>query len=256
MERKRLRIIIATIAIALVIVLSSFLYLNLPGPLNGIKVAIYTDRGIRATSRIALVNMFSWMDADVTIINSTNIANGDLDLYDILVMPGGCWCDERCQLLDEKMELVRAYVENGGVYFGIDGGASYATSYRLNLFHGALRADAFGTGDYLIEVMVNTNSSAPDLSTASSSYQLLYENSGYFDAEDMSGVIPICTYANTELVCMLAFFYGNGHVFLSSPHPEYEEGTMRDGTDLWDDTMNDPDSEWDFMLSIVQWLLA
>jgi hypothetical protein len=53
---------------------------------------------------------------------------------------------------------------------------------------------------------------------------------------------------------MIAFNYGNGTVFLSSPHPEYEEGNMKDGTDLWD-LYSDPDSEWGLMLRICEWLL-
>jgi hypothetical protein len=53
---------------------------------------------------------------------------------------------------------------------------------------------------------------------------------------------------------MIAFESGDGRVFLSSPHPEYEEGNLNDGTDYFD-RLNDPDSEWLFMLAITQWLL-
>ena len=70
----------------------------------------------------------------------------------------------------------------------------------------------------------------------------------------MTGIIPICTYTDTGFAGMIAFEYGNGTVFLSSPHPEYEEGSMRDGTDFWD-SIPDPDSEWDLMLKVCQWLL-
>ena len=247
--------LIAT-AVVVVVAISSFvLYFNSPGVLNGVNVAIYTDRGVRATSRIALESMFTWMDAEVTIITSEDIENGDLDLYDILVMPGGCWCDERCDLLDEKMELVRDFVENGGSYFGVDGGASYATSYRLGLFNGILYPDACGSGDFLVNITINVDSTGPDLSSEPSTYSINYECSGYFNASDMTGIIPIATYTGTEQACMIAFEYGDGAVFLTSPHPEYEEGTMRDGTEVWDVTMNDPDSEWDLMVKICQWLL-
>jgi glutamine amidotransferase-like uncharacterized protein len=170
-------------------------------------------------------------------------------------MPGGCWCDERCDILDEKMEIVRQFVIDGGAYFGIDGGASYATRYRLNLFHGTLYPDSNGTGNYLLEVNVNIQANGPDLSDEPESYDVFYESSGYFLGEDMSDIIPICTYTDTGLPCMIAFEYANGTVFLSSPHPEYEEGNSRDGTDYYD-RLNDPDSEWDFMLKICLWQLG
>ncbi|MHA1962930.1 MAG: hypothetical protein ACW99U_22300 [Candidatus Thorarchaeota archaeon] len=53
---------------------------------------------------------------------------------------------------------------------------------------------------------------------------------------------------------MIAFQYGRGTVFLSSPHPEYEEGSDRDGTDAFD-FFEDPDSEWGLLLKVSQWLI-
>ncbi|MGY5877262.1 MAG: BPL-N domain-containing protein [Candidatus Thorarchaeota archaeon] len=222
--------------------------------MDGAKVAIYTDHGVRASSRIALQHMFEWMGAEVTIINSTWIAEGNLVLYDMVVMPGGCWCDTYIDILDYKMDIIRQFVEDGGAYFGIDGGASYATSWRLDLFHGMFWPDANGSGDYLLEFNVNKDSTGPDLSEEPDSYSMFYEASGYFEVGNLTGIIPICTYTDTGLPSMIAFEYGNGSVFLSSPHPEYEEGNDRDGVEVWD-TLQDPDSEWDFMKKICQWLL-
>ena len=246
--------IIATILI-IVILATSFLYIAVSpsGPLVGVKVAVYDDNGTTAASQIALESMFTWMGADVTVISSENVESGALDSYDIFVSPGGCWCDQRCEILDD-FEIVRQFVLQGGSYFGIDGGASYATGYRLGLFEGILSADSNGTGDWLLEMNVNRASTGPDLSDEPESYTIFYESSGYFTAENMTGIIPICTYTDTGFPSMIAFKYGNGTVFLSSPHPEYEEGSMRDNTDFWD-TIPDPDSEWGFMLKICQWLL-
>lgn len=249
------RNIVLTLIVVGVVVSAGFVvYLSTPKPLTGVRVAIYTDRGITAASRIALTNMFEWMGGQVAIINSSDIENGVLDPYNILVMPGGCWCDDRCELLDEKMELVREFVEMGGAYFGVDGGASYATADHLALFQGTLYPDANGSCDFLLEVDVNTASTGPDLSEEPNSYTLFYEASGYFDADNMTGIIPIATYTDTGRPCMIAFQCCEGRVFLSSPHPEYEEGSARDGTDFWD-TIPDPDSEWIFMSKICLWLL-
>jgi hypothetical protein len=54
---------------------------------------------------------------------------------------------------------------------------------------------------------------------------------------------------------MIALKYGQGSVFLSSPHPEYEEDSARDGTSAFD-YLNDTDSEWGLMLKIAQWLVS
>ncbi len=48
------------------------------------------------------------------------------------------------------MNAVREFLQDGGAYFGIDGGASYATSWRTNMFNGTLYADAEGTGKHLL----------------------------------------------------------------------------------------------------------
>ena len=53
---------------------------------------------------------------------------------------------------------------------------------------------------------------------------------------------------------MIAFEYGAGTVFLSSPHPEYEENSDRDDTTFGDD-LDDPDSEWDLLFRVSKWLI-
>ena len=246
---------LAASAVVIVILVSSFLYVSMtpPKPLAGVSVAVYDDRGTTASSQIALEAMFRWMGADVTVIGGDDVANGALDNYDIFVAPGGCWCDERCEILDDY-DIMEQFVLNGGTFFGVDSGASYADSYRLGLFDGDYYADCNGTGDKLIEMNVNRESTGPDLSEEPETYTLFYESSGYFLADNMTGIIPILTYTDTGYAGMIAFEYGNGTVLLSGPHPEYEEGSMMDNTDFWD-TDPDPDSEWNFMLKVTQWLL-
>jgi glutamine amidotransferase-like uncharacterized protein len=247
---------LAILVIGIVTVASVAILYPTTRPLEGVQVSVYDDFGVQYQSVMAAQHMFEWMGADVAVINQTDILAGILNTTDILMMPGGCWCDERIAIMGEyEMSLVRQYVLNGGAYFGIDGGASYATGYRMSLFDGVLYPDVLGTGYFLTDVDVNRNSEGPDLSGEPASYSLLYERSGYFDIEGMSGIIPICSYHNTSYYCMIAFEAGSGRVFLSSPHPEYEEGTLNDGTDYFD-RLNDPDSEWPLMLKIALWLLC
>ncbi len=252
--RRNMKVVLTSLIIVIILVSSGFyIVLSRPKPLEGVRVAVYDDHGTTAASQFALEAMFRWMGADVTVIGGDDVASGALNSYEIFIAPGGCWCDERCEILDD-FEIIRQFILNGGSYFGIDGGASYATSYRLGLFDGVLYADCNGSDDYLLEMNVNRDSINPDLSDEPESYILFYEASGYFLADNMTGIIPICTYTDSGYAGMIVFRYGNGSVFLSSPHPEYEEGSLMDGTDFWD-TDPDPDSEWNLMLKIAEWLL-
>ena len=76
---------------------------------------------------------------------------------------------------------------------------------RADLFHGTLYPDANGSGDYLIQVDVNRLSTAPNLTAEPESYLVRYECSGYFGTDNMTGIIPICTYSYSGLPCMIAF---------------------------------------------------
>ncbi|MFX1416174.1 MAG: hypothetical protein ACFFC0_05140 [Promethearchaeota archaeon] len=242
-------IIVVTVMLA-----SPFLLIPNPTGVEGVQVALYFDRGCDATCRDALESMFRWMGAEVTIVGGSEIGEGVLTDYDILALPSGCWCTERCEILGEEMDYIRQFVEDGGSYFGIDRGASYATNFRLGIFNGTYFPDLHGADTFLMEMNVNKSSTGPDLSDGPDSYTILYDASGYFMADDMSEMIPLVTFPDSGLPCMLVYKYGTGNVFLSSVHPEYEEGDGRDGTDIYD-LLDDPDSEWPLMLKICKWLI-
>jgi hypothetical protein len=54
---------------------------------------------------------------------------------------------------------------------------------------------------------------------------------------------------------MLAYEFGQGRVFLTGVHTEFEEGSDRDNV-LWDNNMHDPESEWPLMSKAVRWLVG
>ncbi|MFW9849619.1 MAG: BPL-N domain-containing protein, partial [Candidatus Thorarchaeota archaeon] len=223
--------------------------------LEGSSIAVYFDLGVSNPSYLAVIAMMKWMGATVTTIGPDHIRNGSLTSFDMLLMPGGLYSDERCQILQESdMDTIRQFVADGGAYLGIEGGASYVTAWRANMFHGNYLADANGTGIYLLSFDMNQECTEPDLSEEPASYTMLYKNSGYFSTDDWTGVTVVCTYQDTGYAAMLVFQYGDGKLFLTSAHPEFEEGDDRDGTDYYDQ-LHDPDSEWPFMLKICLWLL-
>ncbi|UCE11498.1 MAG: hypothetical protein JSW61_06080 [Candidatus Thorarchaeota archaeon] len=224
--------------------------------LMDVKVAVYSDRGTLEDSTAALNAMFGWMNANVSYVNSTEIKNGILDEYDILAVPGGSTGSYAIYLGVEGMEAIRQFVANGGSYFGICGGSLLGTRGRIGLFNGSYVSEnpGYSIGTYLTEMTVNHNSTGPELSDLPANYTTMFWNSAYFDSDDMSEIITVMSYPRNGLPAMIAFKYEYGTVFLSSPHPEYEEGDARDGTDNWDE-LDDPDSEWDLMLRVSRWLV-
>ena len=54
---------------------------------------------------------------------------------------------------------------------------------------------------------------------------------------------------------MIAFEYVNGRVFLTGPHPEWEEDSFRDGS-VWDNILEENGSEWELCKKISLWLAS
>ncbi|MFW9961334.1 MAG: BPL-N domain-containing protein [Candidatus Thorarchaeota archaeon] len=222
--------------------------------LHDVEVAIYNGYGILGSSRLALNNMFLWMNATTRYVVGSDIRNGTLNTCDILVFPGGSAVSYRNDLEPEGLDIVRDFVRNGGSYFGICGGSLFATNAILGLFDGTYSNPVNGTGIFLTQMYVNRNSSELNMSSEPSSYQVMYWNSAFFYGDGMTTAIPIANYSNNNRPGMIAFRYGEGTVFLSSPHPEYEEGDSRDGTGF-SDFLEDPDSEWSLLLRVSCWLV-
>ncbi|MFW9910259.1 MAG: BPL-N domain-containing protein [Candidatus Thorarchaeota archaeon] len=222
--------------------------------LEGFTVAIWNGAGVLDNSAIALEHMFAWMNATVIETNASHIFDGGLESVDILVFPGGNTGSYTASLGSSGMKIVRSWVSRGGSYFGICGGSLFGTRLRLEFFNGSYVGPVAGSGTYMMNMNVNRESTGPDLSDEPESYNILYWNSAYFSASNMTGIIPIVTYPSNGRAAMIAFHYDFGTVFLSSPHPEYEENDERDGTDDFDN-LEDEDSEWGLLLKVSRWLV-
>ena len=130
-----------------------------------------------------------------------------------------------------------------------------ACKYGLGLFNGTIGpAQGSGTVPYLINMTVNRDCEGPDLSDLPRSYMTMYWGSRSFIPLEGSEVYPIATYGVDGDAGMIAFRYGHGTVFISSPHPEYEEGSDRDGT-VFSDSLEDPDSEYELLRRVMVWLI-
>jgi glutamine amidotransferase-like uncharacterized protein len=221
--------------------------------LTGVNVAVYSGDGALVDSATALRYMFTWMNATAVYVDGEEIRNGALETCDILAFPGGSSLTYSTELEPEGIQEVKDFVANGGSYFGICGGSLFAT-WALEFFNGSYSGSVNGTGTFLMEMAVNRDSTGPDLSDEPEIYSLCYWGSSYFYGEGMTDAIPIMTYPESGEAAMIALRHELGTVFLSSPHPEYEEGDDRDGTSSFDN-LNDPDSEWGMLLKVSIWLV-
>jgi biotin--protein ligase len=236
-------------------------------PKGRVDIAIYAGRGTWNDSIQALEKMFGWMNYTVELIEADRINNNGLDGFGIVCIPGGNMYDYAQDLSDRGRENVRNFVQNGGGYIGICGGAYFAAermSWRGNqmpvsslcLFPGS----AIGPIDEIMPYpnytmckvnIVNHTHSITD-SEGDSEWMLYYWGPALIP--NINARITILgAYDKGNQTAMLAFGYGKGRVFLVGTHPEIEEGGDRDGVSFGDE-FDDEGSEWPLMGKTVLWL--
>jgi phosphoribosylformylglycinamidine (FGAM) synthase-like amidotransferase family enzyme len=199
--------------------------------------------------------MFEWMNASATNITASQVLEGALDDYDIFVIPGGSEtiCLSELQYI-EGVQKVKDFVNEGGSFFGICGGATFGANYA-GLFNGSMSPlSEPGSIIHMTNMNINQSSTGPELSDCPIDFTTMYYASQYFVPRAGTDVHIIATYEYNGEAGMIAFKHENGTVFLSSPHPEYEEDDDRDDTTFGDD-LDDPDSEWDFLFIVSKWLI-
>jgi len=237
--------------------------------LSGICVGIYNDYPDYIPERTnesqtALLNMLRWMNATVRIFNTTEIINGALWACEVLVIPEGLGPNIESHLTEDGLQAIREWVASGGSYIGVRGSAAMAVknSFFENLWTDFNLALIDGTS-YEVEdlgymlmtnVSINTECTGPDLSNMPDTLSVLFRTGRYILPNEGQELIYIANYTHSNLPAMVASYYGEGTVFISSPHFEYEENGDRDGTDYMDE-YDDPDSEWPFILTITRWLI-
>jgi len=237
--------------------------------LSGISVGIYKaysgyvpDR--TNESQTALLNMLEWMNATVRCFNTTEIINGALWACEVLVIPEGLGPNLESHLTEDGLQAIREWVASGGSYIGVRGSAAMAvknsyfenswTEFNLALINGtSYEVEDLGH-TLMTNVSINTECTGPDLSDMPDTMSVLFQTGRYILPNEGQELIYIANYTHNNLPAMVASYYGEGTVFISSPHFEYEENGDRDGTDYMDG-YDDPDSEWPFILTITQWLI-
>jgi glutamine amidotransferase-like uncharacterized protein len=223
--------------------------------LDGIRVGIYRNNLADQTlaSRIAIQQMFMWMNATVENISAIEIKDGALSKYDIFVIPGRSEGTTYSELGEDGVNSILNYIRSGGNYFGICGGTNFAALNAVNLFSGTLHpVPGELRTPHILQMRVNTLINDPNLTDLNTSFSIAFWGSIYFSPDTDQQFITIASYSNSNTPGMIVYKFGLGTVFLSSPHAEFEENSDRDGTDEFDN-FDDEDSEWDLLLRVAQW---
>ncbi|MHB8792116.1 MAG: BPL-N domain-containing protein [Thermoleophilia bacterium] len=95
------------------------------------KVALFWDESF--LWGLIAYDTFQELGIDFELLSSREIRQDMLDGFDILFVPGG-WASDKIEALGDKgRKKIRSFVETGGSYLGICGGAGLALSHETGL---------------------------------------------------------------------------------------------------------------------------
>ncbi|MHA1907379.1 MAG: BPL-N domain-containing protein [Candidatus Thorarchaeota archaeon] len=238
---------------------------ELASDLTGVRVAIFnaTVTEISSACKNATKAMYEWMNATVEFVDEDDVLDNGLYGYDIFVIPPGNLPEYSVKLGTDGKEKIRDYVTNGGSFVGISRGAHFAcevanvysvvNNYGLNMFNGTGIGPVDGyLEQHMYEVNINKTLSGLDLSSMPDSMTLMGWESIRFVPDNNPPLNVIASYSTNDQPAMISYEYGQGTVFLSGIHPEFEEDADRDNTAYFDHH-EDPETDWPLMLDVSDW---
>jgi hypothetical protein len=175
-------------------------------------------------------------------LTPSDIRGGELDKFDVLIMPGGSGSQQAEMLEESGKERVKKFVEQGGGYVGICAGSYLASSqytWSLALVNAKVwdRAHwARGTGT----VTIGFSEEGNELFDGHSNVVDVYYGQGPLlvpgEHPELPGYEVLATYrteiaakgapagAMTDTHAIVRSDFGQGRVICFSPHPETSEG--------------------------------
>lgn len=230
-------------------------------------IGIYADRGAANACVIAAENMFEWMGYTVERINAEAVNNGDIRHIDVFYFPGGSARPYIEDISEQGKDNIRQLVDNGCAYIGTCAGGLFAaeiqiwegtvyTEDHLGIFPGTGRGPVTEIFPYPEIGMCQVNLIKPHsiTNTQPDSVWILFYSGPCFEPHDGADVDIIGQYEITNQIALVACQYGDGRVFLTGPHPEWEEDSDRDSISYFDG-FDDMGSDWDLMREATRWCL-
>lgn len=211
-------------------------------PLGALKVALYLDDGCRGAGCIRWAQRLrSSPDVVGDFLDAADVLAGRLAGHDILVMPGGGGYERFAQLGEAGFEKIRAFIREGGGYYGTCAGFAMALNdpKRLRLLP-FTREKTPPRGRFTAAVEFNDR--AASLLGIAPGTRHFYYHDGPIpapgdpvpDAEcetlaTFAGEVMQSGESVSPMVGMPAAVfgrYGRGKVFATVMHPEYDPSTL------------------------------
>ncbi|MFX1511884.1 MAG: BPL-N domain-containing protein [Promethearchaeota archaeon] len=248
--------------------------------LGNIRIAYYNGNGAWVYDNIVIPNLVDWFGTNLTMVRGEDIKGGILDDFDILIWPGGSYPTYWDELGLEGKAEIQKFVSNGGGYLGICAGAYYAADYiiwkrdpaypdppykvegnetNLDLFPGVAIGPISQIGvdplwGWAMTQINIVNHTHPITVSLPDSMQILYAGGPNLQPYEEANVTILGTYERTESPAIVTCYYGDGRVFLISPHAEIEEDSDRDGVKPFP-MLTDEESDWPLLLEAAKWLV-
>jgi hypothetical protein len=216
-----------------------------PAQVRALHVVLYDDTGAAHDSIESIENSLKAQtpgDYSIRRTSGQAIRNGVLDWADVAIFPGGSGHAQAKSLDPAGREKIRQFVERGGGYLGIDGGAYLATTYypwSLNIINATIVDRAhWARGQAQLRLDLNTAGKQLLASQADSLFCDYNEGPllGPDNKPDLPAYQPLATFG-TEVAengapagvmigthAMIRAVFGHGRVLLISPHPEQTDG--------------------------------
>ncbi len=232
-----------------------------------VTVGLYADDGAADVCVTAAGSMFAWMGYEVVELDAASVNQDDLSPFDILYFPGGSSDPYKEQIDAGGRDKIRERIRDGGCYIGTCAGAFYAAQTAtwkgrddspgsLGLFPGTVVGpipEIYAEPDFgMCQVNLEDH---PITEGQTDPAWILYYDGPYFEPDPDAGVEIVGRYEIGGEAALVAFEYGAGRVFLTGPHPEWEEDDDRDGVSYFD-RFDDRGSDWDLMRQATRWCLG
>jgi glutamine amidotransferase-like uncharacterized protein len=210
-------------------------------------IALYADRGTWEGSLTACEAMFTWMGYSVVLVDAEDIRNRVLDTAAVLCILGGNMYQYAQDLTAEGIQSIREFIQDGGGYVGICGGAYLAAEHitwrglslpqsPLALFSGAAQSPLPEIAGYPHHTMCFLICEESLVPADTEAVWMLYYGGPGFIVDDETTVTVLGRYEEGNMPAILRFPMGEGKCFLIGTPPEIEEDCVRDGSSFGDES--------------------
>ena len=231
------------------------------------RAAVYDNEGAWNESVAALTRLLTWMNYTVETVDSAAINSGALDGLSLLCVPGGDMYQYSQSLGAAGKRRVRGFVEEGGGYLGVCGGAYFSLdtvvwrgrTLPMELLR-LVPGTAVGPMDelapypgYAMTEVAYTGQGRGFFEGLGESAWMLYYWGPALMVEESPGVSILGVYGGNGLPAVVVSERGSGRVALVGSHPEIEENDARDGS-MWGRGLDDRGSDWPMLERLVAWV--